>query len=378
MVQTPDTIADLLARADADIANQRLTSPAGNNAVERLGEVLELDPDNAEVEARYKRIVDEYVSLAHGAAEAGEMTRAEGYLDKAQTVYADAPQIAAAREAIALLEPPESAVTPAAAPLGRCEPKLLDPRPGAFAGVPQVLYQHPSFSAMPAPKVRWAEYQASSRINNKATESSVSRYEMVDMDGVSARVRKRHRTEFDNGAGTASFEETANGEHIQVLGGLVSPVDELRSSRETVITRNGQSQTTQADTVTRTRLTRMYDITGRLFPLSSGNRFSYKGDSQVTDSAGAVQTRPHEGKPYSYQVGKTVPGRDINPNLQCDVYVVDYSVERNNYRDSGKLYFSVELGLIARQVGESVRQLSDGRSVSRRYERNIVDFALAD
>ena len=64
--------------------------------------------------------------------------------------------------------------------------------------------------------------------------------------------------------------------------------------------------------------------------------------------------------------------------MQCDVYVVDYSVERNNYRDSGKLYFSVELGLIARQVGESVRQLSDGRSVSRRYERSIVDFAFAE
>ena len=75
---------------------------------------------------------------------------------------------------------------------------------------------------------------------------------------------------------------------------------------------------------------------------------------------------------------KVVPGFQINPKLTCDVYVIDYRIERPDYRDTGKLYFSEELGLIAKHNGQTVIQTSDGRAVSRNYERKIVGFDVAE
>ena len=382
-------VAELLTSADADIRGLRLTSPPGDNALERLQRVLELDPTNAEVNPRFEAIVQAYIELSNKAATSGDLKKAEAYLDKMETVHADSPAIAKARAALAALaaarnaeadreraaEPVEEVVEHSVAEGHVCAPRKLEPRASAFPQVLSALYRHAAFANVPALRVRWVDYESNSIINNHGRETSMSRYEVIDVDGVSARVRKRHKTSFDNGVGSVAFEESADGQHVQVLGGLLSPVDTIRSHRETTIIRDGVSNTTTTDTNATTVVTRVYEVSGQLFPLEIGNYFSFKTDRQVTTADGNVQKRDHEGKPYLYYVNDVIPGSEINGRLSCDVYVVDYNIERHDYLDTGKLYFSVELGLVAKQVGQSVHQLSDGRAVSRSYQRAIVDFA---
>ena len=213
-------------------------------------------------------------------------------------------------------------------------------------------------------------------INDKATEESTSRYEILDAEGVSARARKSHELRFDNGAGTAQFEEQLTGEHVQILGGLISPVDVIRADRETRITNKGITNTTTTRKTTTTTLTRVYDISGQLFPLKVGNSFSYRSDARVVGKDGEVRTVVHKGQPFFYRVSKVVPGKTISKKLECDVYVVDYVFAKHNYYNAGQLYYSEEIGLIARQVGDSVSTLADGRSISRHYERTLLDFQL--
>ena len=236
------------------------------------------------------------------------------------------------------------------------------------------VYSHPAFLNAPAPKVRSARYRSSSRINKRATEESTSRYEVVDADGVSARVRKSHDLTFDNGAGTARFSEQLTGEHVQILGGLISPIDMIKADRETSITDKGITKTTTTKKSTTTTLTRVYDISGQLFPLKVGNSFSYRSDARVVGKDGEVRSVAHQGQPDFYRVSKVVPGKSINSQLECDVFVVDYVFTKPNYHNAGQLYYSEEIGLIARQVGDSVATLQDGRSVSRHYERTLLGF----
>ena len=71
-----------------------------------------------------------------------------------------------------------------------------------------------------------------------------------------------------------------------------------------------------------------------------------------------------------------MPGKSISRKLECDVYVVDYVFDKPNYHNAGQLFYSEEIGLIARQVGDSVSTLQDGRAVSRHYDRTLLDFEL--
>ena len=238
------------------------------------------------------------------------------------------------------------------------------------------VYNHPAFLNSPAPKIDWARYSYSSTINKKATEVSVSRYEILDTDGVSSRVQKSHDLKFDNGAGTARYQERLTGEHVQILGGLISPVDVIHADRETSVTDKGVTNTTTTKRSTTTTLTRVYDISGALFPLRVGNAFSYRSDARVVAKDGQVRSVPHRGQPFFYRVTKVVPGHEISSKLSCDVYVVDYVFATPNYHNAGQLYFSEELGLIARQVGDSVSTLEDGRSIFRHYDRTLLDFQM--
>ena len=384
-------IDELLALVDKDIENLRLTSPPGNNAVEKLVRVLELEPTNAGVTKSYEKVVAAYVGLSKKAAAAGEYKKATAYLDKAESLYEDSPVLEVARNELALLE--ESALAASVTETvtqtetgptvpdpatHRCSPRLLGPRKSEFPRVLAMIYDHPSFKQSPAPKVKWAEYAFSSVINGRATEKSNSRYQIVEVDGISARVKKRHTTAFDNGAGTATFKESASGEHVQVLGGILSPIDRLHALRDTVITRSGVTTATNTDVTTRTSITRVYEISGDLFPLKVGNHLSYKSDQHVVQDGGEAKIQLHSGKPYVFHVEKVISGALVSPKLRCDVFVIDYKFEGPDYRDIGKYYFSEELGLIAKHVGQSVVQTSDGRAVSRSYERKIVNFEYAE
>ena len=321
-------IQALLAGFEEDLIALRLTSPAGNNALAKLQSILVLDPANSLVHDGFEAIVNRYVGLSEKSSAAGQYNQAQNYIDKAATVFADSPALATARESLTLLRNQEQARAAAEALAKQeqqakveekarleaekrkvealaaaeaantaksqlCVPRLLEPRPRSFPLVVSSVYSQPAFLHSPAPKIKWARYRFSSLINNKATEESISRYEIVDSDGVSTRVKKTHELIFDNGAGTARFEEQLSGEHVQILGGLISPVDVINADRETSITDKGLTNTTTTKKSTTTTLTRIYDILGSLFPLKIGNSFSYRSDARVVGKDGQVRSVTH-------------------------------------------------------------------------------------
>lgn len=82
--------ADLLAQAQTDIEQNRLTSPEENNAFDKLAAVLEREPDNADAQAMIEAIVLRYVGMSE--VELGK-PRSEAnfalvrlYLDRADAV----------------------------------------------------------------------------------------------------------------------------------------------------------------------------------------------------------------------------------------------------------------------------------------------------
>jgi hypothetical protein len=62
-----ERITDLLDRAQTDLAELRLTRPAGNNAYERYRQVLEIDPENTRALEGLQAIVERYHGLVEDA-----------------------------------------------------------------------------------------------------------------------------------------------------------------------------------------------------------------------------------------------------------------------------------------------------------------------
>ena len=79
-------IVELLRAAEIDISALRLTRPAGNNALERLRRVLELDPQNRSAHEALNEIADRYRGLTEGALQRGTPDDAQRYLDAAASV----------------------------------------------------------------------------------------------------------------------------------------------------------------------------------------------------------------------------------------------------------------------------------------------------
>jgi hypothetical protein len=98
-----DAIAALLEAAAEAFENDRLITPPGDNAYERLLAVLALDPDNPQAAERIERIVERYLEFAIRAAEQGYFPRARSMLDRARIVQRDHPQIKQLEETVALL-----------------------------------------------------------------------------------------------------------------------------------------------------------------------------------------------------------------------------------------------------------------------------------
>ena len=96
--QRQQNVARLLQQAEADLAAGRLTTPPGNNAYERYQKVLSLEPYNATANQGLKRIVGQYVDLARGRIRAGDLTRAEAYLARAEKISEADARVLAARD----------------------------------------------------------------------------------------------------------------------------------------------------------------------------------------------------------------------------------------------------------------------------------------
>jgi serine/threonine protein kinase len=90
-------MAELLRLADADIRAVRLSTPAGNNALEKYQRVLAFDPDNAAATSGIKRIVAEYIRLMDHALAQGGRERAERYFQRAQGIAPDSELVRRAR-----------------------------------------------------------------------------------------------------------------------------------------------------------------------------------------------------------------------------------------------------------------------------------------
>jgi len=91
----------LLAAAELDVKALRLTSPEGNNALERYQEVLSLDPGNAEAESGIETIAERYVAMIDSAIAKGQVDKANRYLGKARSLKPSSEIVAAAEARLA-------------------------------------------------------------------------------------------------------------------------------------------------------------------------------------------------------------------------------------------------------------------------------------
>ncbi len=80
----------LLLRADAQIAANHLTTPAGDNALETLAQALALEPDQPDTARAVfrgrERIAESYLALAEQALQRRERSQAERLLERAEAV----------------------------------------------------------------------------------------------------------------------------------------------------------------------------------------------------------------------------------------------------------------------------------------------------
>lgn len=95
--ETAERIEQFLLSAREDLDALRLTSPAGNNAVEKYREVLALQPGHPSALEGLDNVVLKYIDLMDNSLAGGNITRAANYLAKAESVNPDHPALPAAR-----------------------------------------------------------------------------------------------------------------------------------------------------------------------------------------------------------------------------------------------------------------------------------------
>ena len=98
--QNKTLITYLLAQAETNINESRLTSPEGNNAYENYKKILELEPDNKEAKQGIRNITDKYLVFAREAGDAGAYDKAREYLSTAAAISPGSESVKAAREEI--------------------------------------------------------------------------------------------------------------------------------------------------------------------------------------------------------------------------------------------------------------------------------------
>jgi len=91
-------IEELLAGAEQNLKELRLTTPAGNNAVEKYRSVLALDPGNINAVNGIDRVVDEYIELMDHALIDNNIPTAHNYLHKGEHVNPEHSGLSAAKK----------------------------------------------------------------------------------------------------------------------------------------------------------------------------------------------------------------------------------------------------------------------------------------
>ncbi len=91
MAATPEQLDQLLQEIRSDIAAKRLSSPAGNNALDKITEFRAEAPFDYRVVPLAYDWGEAYVALSTQARSKGELSKAQGYLDKVWKVAALTP-----------------------------------------------------------------------------------------------------------------------------------------------------------------------------------------------------------------------------------------------------------------------------------------------
>ena len=82
-------VEELLRSAESALAANRLTTPAGNNALHFYNEVLKLDPRDRQAIEGSARVVNRYIQFAQEKLSRDDLTTARRYLDKALEIDPD-------------------------------------------------------------------------------------------------------------------------------------------------------------------------------------------------------------------------------------------------------------------------------------------------
>ena len=93
-------VEGLLAGARAALEEERLTSPAGDNAVEKYRAVLELDPGNRVARAGLEGVGSRYLELAAAALDRGDVAQATSFTRQAEKLSPKHPKLAATQAAL--------------------------------------------------------------------------------------------------------------------------------------------------------------------------------------------------------------------------------------------------------------------------------------
>ncbi len=89
-------IIGLLNNAKLAVSENRLMSPAGDNAYDRYQRVLSLDRNNAKAKDGLRAVSDRYLDLASASVSGGNIVQARNYLANARKADSSHPDLAAA------------------------------------------------------------------------------------------------------------------------------------------------------------------------------------------------------------------------------------------------------------------------------------------
>ena len=91
-------VFELLAGAGEDLARDRLTSPAGNNAWEKYQAVLSLAPGHKDASAGLDSVIGRYAMKFDASLRDKEFDKADEYMSRIRGVWADAPVLSSLKE----------------------------------------------------------------------------------------------------------------------------------------------------------------------------------------------------------------------------------------------------------------------------------------
>lgn len=90
----------LLSKIDADIASKRLSSPAGNNAIEKIWQFKSMAPYDQRINSRAHNVGEVYVALANKSIASKQYNQAQLHLDKAWMVSYLTPGLESSQDAL--------------------------------------------------------------------------------------------------------------------------------------------------------------------------------------------------------------------------------------------------------------------------------------